>query len=294
VWSCGVILFIMLAGFPPFQRPDESDWWFQKLATGKHGLFWQAHSRSAYFSEPTKDFINKVLEPDPQRRITLEAMKKHPWFNGRTIADAALQSEFRRRKATVAEEKARLRSEKRASEGPVVRAELHRYVSGDSASLTGAAAAAAARSLGPPPPFRDDMDVVRNTRLYFNDEPRAVLEALAAAAEQAEGKDIAVDEARFQLKATFFTMAGPVALKARLWTAPKGSPGALLLDVRRQSGDIIQFFSVFSSVEKELLPMAALPEPAAAAATAASSPRAAPPAGRRTPNESDMPLNNPA
>jgi hypothetical protein len=28
LYSCGVVLFIQLAGFPPFQRPALNDWWF--------------------------------------------------------------------------------------------------------------------------------------------------------------------------------------------------------------------------------------------------------------------------
>jgi len=101
IWACGVILFIMLAGFPPFQKPDLSDWWFNKLANGKHALFWQAHSRSAYFSDQTKDFINKILHPDPEKRISIADMKKHPWWKGATITHAALVSELNRRKTTV-------------------------------------------------------------------------------------------------------------------------------------------------------------------------------------------------
>jgi len=101
VWACGVILFIMLAGFPPFQKPDMSDWWFNKLVNGKHALFWQAHSRSAYFSDQTKDFINKILNPDPEKRISIADMKKHPWWKGTTITNVALISELNRRKTTV-------------------------------------------------------------------------------------------------------------------------------------------------------------------------------------------------
>jgi serine/threonine protein kinase len=113
IWACGVILFIMLAGFPPFQKPNVSDWWFQKLFSGKHHLFWQAHSRNAYFSETTKDFINKILQPDPTKRITVADIKKHAWFNGPTISNTALVAELTRRKNEVDQAKFRERQEKK-------------------------------------------------------------------------------------------------------------------------------------------------------------------------------------
>jgi serine/threonine protein kinase len=116
IWACGVILFIMLAGFPPFQKPDLSDWWFNKLVNGKHALFWQAHSRSAYFSDQTKDFLNKILNPDPEKRISIADMKKHAWWKGTTITNVALVSELHRRKNTVdtvkSKEKERKKKEK--------------------------------------------------------------------------------------------------------------------------------------------------------------------------------------
>jgi hypothetical protein len=113
IWALGVILFIMLAGFPPFARPNNGDWWFNKLSTGRHNLFWQAHSRSAYFSEATKDFINKILNPDPAKRISLADMKKHEWFEGTTISEKALETELNRRKTDVDERKQRAKNEKK-------------------------------------------------------------------------------------------------------------------------------------------------------------------------------------
>jgi serine/threonine protein kinase len=113
IWACGVILFIMLAGFPPFQKPNNADWWFNKLNNNKHALFWQAHSRSAYFSDQTKDFINKILNPDPTKRISIADMKKHPWWKGPTVTPAALVAELQRRKSTVDQLKEREKERKR-------------------------------------------------------------------------------------------------------------------------------------------------------------------------------------
>jgi serine/threonine protein kinase len=117
IWACGVILFIMLAGFPPFQKPDLSDWWFNKLVNGKHALFWQAHSRSAYFSDQTKDFLNKILNPDPDKRISIADMKKHPWWKGTTITNVALVSELQRRKNTVDTVKSKEKEKKKKGKG---------------------------------------------------------------------------------------------------------------------------------------------------------------------------------
>ena len=35
IFSAGVIFFIMLAGFPPFQHANKQDWWFNKLMKKK-------------------------------------------------------------------------------------------------------------------------------------------------------------------------------------------------------------------------------------------------------------------
>jgi serine/threonine protein kinase len=116
IWACGVILFIMFAGFPPFQSPKVSDWWFHKLKNNRHDLFWRAHSRTVYFSDGFKDLINKILCPDPSVRISLDDIRKHDWYNGDTINEQALFAEMQTRKAQVDEKKARERMTKLAKE----------------------------------------------------------------------------------------------------------------------------------------------------------------------------------
>lgn len=116
VWSAGVILFIMLAGFPPFQRPANSDWWFNKLANGKQHLFWQAHCRNAVFSDSCKDLINKMLATDPTKRITVAQMAEHPWFKGSVMTAEDFTRELTKRKSQVDAVKAREKERKQAED----------------------------------------------------------------------------------------------------------------------------------------------------------------------------------
>lgn len=117
IWACGVVLFIMFAGFPPFQQPRVSDWWFEKLNSNRQALFWKAHERSHPFPEAFKDLINNVLRVDEARRFTIEQIRAHPWFNGPIIPPEQLRTELQARKAKVDEAKVRAQLEARNRPG---------------------------------------------------------------------------------------------------------------------------------------------------------------------------------
>lgn len=76
VWSCGVIMYIILSGTPPFNAPDDKQM-KEKILTGKYsttGGVWEA------ISDTAKDLIDKLLTYDPEARITAEAALQHPWI----------------------------------------------------------------------------------------------------------------------------------------------------------------------------------------------------------------------
>jgi serine/threonine protein kinase len=83
-----------------------------QLSNNKHHLFWEAHQRTAYFSDLVKDFLNKILCPDVNKRMKMEELVRHPWMLGPTISHSALYAELQRRKQTVDENKVRERAEK--------------------------------------------------------------------------------------------------------------------------------------------------------------------------------------
>ena len=73
IWSSGIVLFAMLCGYLPFTDSNEQKL-FKKIVEGK---LYFPH----FLSEQAKDLLNKVLTKDPLKRITINKIKKHPWFN---------------------------------------------------------------------------------------------------------------------------------------------------------------------------------------------------------------------
>jgi len=72
IYAAGVVLFILLAGFPPFAKTSSLDWWFHKLKQKNYAKFWRAHERNVKFSDEAKVLIQGMLEVDPKDRWTLE------------------------------------------------------------------------------------------------------------------------------------------------------------------------------------------------------------------------------
>jgi len=99
VWSCGVVLFLMVSGAPPYQVARASDWWFDKLAKQKYDLFWKAHTQAHTQEAGQKwdplwtDLINKMLCLDPQQRITMHQVAQHPWFTGPVLSPGQVYEE---------------------------------------------------------------------------------------------------------------------------------------------------------------------------------------------------------
>ncbi|KAF2753471.1 Pkinase-domain-containing protein [Pseudovirgaria hyperparasitica] len=74
VWSCGVILFVMLAGYPPFQYSgDERD-----LKELFRQIVHAEYTMPDSFGPEAADLISRILVPDPAKRIRMEDIWDHP------------------------------------------------------------------------------------------------------------------------------------------------------------------------------------------------------------------------
>lgn len=91
IFSMGVVVFIMLCGYPPFERAHKTDRWYKPLYKGDTDAFWKGH-RGCGIPEECKDLITGMLAYKPSKRITIDEIRAHPfWDNGPVLEKAELR-----------------------------------------------------------------------------------------------------------------------------------------------------------------------------------------------------------
>ena len=76
VWSCGVIMYILLSARPPFGGQDDNDI-MERVATGIYDLESPPFDK---LSSSALDLIRNLLNMDVKQRFTAEQALNHPWF----------------------------------------------------------------------------------------------------------------------------------------------------------------------------------------------------------------------
>jgi len=72
IWSCGVILFVLLAGYLPFQA--------ENVMKMYRKVFKAEYDFPQWFSTDAKRLISELLVSDPEKRISIPEIMQNPWF----------------------------------------------------------------------------------------------------------------------------------------------------------------------------------------------------------------------
>ncbi|KAK4421151.1 CBL-interacting protein kinase [Sesamum alatum] len=72
IWSCGVILFVLLAGYLPFHDSNLMEM-YRKISKGEFKC-------PQWFPPEVKKLLSRILDPNPSTRITVSRIMENSWF----------------------------------------------------------------------------------------------------------------------------------------------------------------------------------------------------------------------
>ncbi|KAK4403444.1 CBL-interacting protein kinase [Sesamum angolense] len=72
IWSCGVILFVLLTAYLPFHDPNLIEM-YRKISRAEYKC-------PPWLSPQVRRLLSRILDPNPQTRISIEEIMETPWF----------------------------------------------------------------------------------------------------------------------------------------------------------------------------------------------------------------------
>lgn len=88
-WSVGIITYLLLAGYPPFNGATNNEI-YRSVLRGQYFFHiedWKDISLEGM------DFVHRLLDTDPRRRMTAEQALKHPWITKHVSTEEMMEEE---------------------------------------------------------------------------------------------------------------------------------------------------------------------------------------------------------
>jgi len=76
IWSCGVILYILLCGYPPFNGESDTD----IMRAVRKGIYDFPAEEWAGVSKEARDLVTNMLKYDPKQRLSSKECLNHAWI----------------------------------------------------------------------------------------------------------------------------------------------------------------------------------------------------------------------
>lgn len=96
IFSAGVILFILLTGYPPFEQAVKNDKWYLPMALKNPKQFWKQHEGCGVKPD-AQEIISEMLAYQPSERITIDDIMQSAFCKGETHTPEELYQVLRKK-----------------------------------------------------------------------------------------------------------------------------------------------------------------------------------------------------
>ncbi|XP_060210075.1 CBL-interacting serine/threonine-protein kinase 24-like [Lycium barbarum] len=227
VWSCGIILYVLMAGYLPFDEPDLHTLYTKINAAEFSCPFW--------FSPGATSLIQKIIDPNPRTRIKIEGIKRDPWFRKsymavRAKADEVVNLDDIRAVFDDIEDSFVTEKSENSDSGPLVMNAFEMITLSQGLNLSAL--------------FDRRQDYVKRQTRFISRQPAKVITAKIEAAAESLGLKVHTRNYKIRIEGLTANKAGQFAVVMEVYEV---APSLFMVDVRKAAGDTLEYHKFYKT-----------------------------------------------
>ncbi|OIT29605.1 PREDICTED: CBL-interacting serine/threonine-protein kinase 24-like [Nicotiana attenuata] len=227
VWSCGVVLYVLMAGYLPFDEADLHTLYTKINAAEFSCPFW--------FSPGATSLIRKIIDPNPRTRIKIEGIRRDPWFRKnyvpvRAKADEVVNLDDVRAVFDDIEDAFVSEKSENSDSGPLVMNAFEIITLSQGLNLSAL--------------FDRRQDYVKRQTRFVSRQPAKVIIATIEAAAESLGLKVHTRNYKTRIEGITANKAGHFAVVMEVFQV---APSLFMVDVRKAAGDTLEYHKFYKT-----------------------------------------------
>ncbi|KAK7292055.1 hypothetical protein RIF29_07707 [Crotalaria pallida] len=228
VWSCGVILYVLMAGYLPFQEADLPMLYKRINAAEFVCPIW--------FSAGAKTLLHKILDPNPKTRMTIDQIRKDPWFQKYYVPvnlgeDEEVNLDDVQAVFDDIEDHYVAERSESTEGGPLIMNAFEMITLSQGLNLS--------------PLFDRHQDYVKRQTRFVSRKPAKVIISSIEVAAESMGLKVRSRNYKMRLERLSANMAGQFAVVLEVYEV---APSLFMIDVRKAAGDTLDYHMFYKNL----------------------------------------------